>query len=169
MPKYVIERELPGAGKLSPADLQGIAAKSCGVLHEMGPRIQWLQSYVTEDKIYCIYIAPSADAVRDGFTFGEELLNYCADMYFLVNIGRRCPTLFEPALVSEFVAANRKVYQVAQHSLEHLVEECLVRLRAAHYYGDAVGDPLAGDLVAHAGGGGQRFKDVVAQLGEGRI
>ncbi|MGD9720840.1 MAG: glycosyltransferase [Pirellulales bacterium] len=86
-----------------------------------------------------------ADAVRDGFTFGEELLNYCADMYFLVNIGRRCPTLFEPELVSEFVSANRKVYQVAQHSLEHLVEECLVQLRAAHYYGDAVGDPRARD------------------------
>ena len=58
MPKFVIERELPGAGKLSPAELQAISQKSCGVLSNMGPKIQWLQSYVTDDKIYCVYIAP---------------------------------------------------------------------------------------------------------------
>jgi hypothetical protein len=65
MPKYVIERELPGAGKLSSADLQGISAKSCGVLNEMGPTIQWVHSYVTDDKIYCIYNAPSEAMVRE--------------------------------------------------------------------------------------------------------
>lgn len=64
MPKFVIERELAGAGKLSAEELQGISQKSCGVLREMGPRIQWLQSYVTDDKIYCIYIAPDEQAIR---------------------------------------------------------------------------------------------------------
>ena len=59
MPKYVIEREIPGAGKLSAQDLQGISQKSCGVLNEMGPQIQWVQSYVTNDKVYCVYIAPN--------------------------------------------------------------------------------------------------------------
>ena len=65
MPKYVIERELPGAGKLSAAELQGISQKSCGVLSSMGPKIQWLQSYVTDDKIYCVYIAPDEATVRE--------------------------------------------------------------------------------------------------------
>lgn len=64
MPKFVIEREIPGAGKLSPADLHAISQKSCAVLQEMGPKIQWVQSYVTDDKIYCVYIAPDADTVR---------------------------------------------------------------------------------------------------------
>ncbi len=65
MPKYVIEREIPGAGKLTAAELQGISAKSCSVLNEMGPSIQWVHSYVTDDKIYCIYNAPNEDAVRE--------------------------------------------------------------------------------------------------------
>jgi hypothetical protein len=65
MPKYVIERELPGAGSLSAAELQGIARKSCGVLSDLGPRIQWQESYVTGDKVYCVYIAPSAELVRE--------------------------------------------------------------------------------------------------------
>ena len=64
MPKYVIERELPGAGDLSASELQGIAQKSCNVLQNLGPQIQWVQSYVTGDKIYCIYIAPSEDMIR---------------------------------------------------------------------------------------------------------
>jgi Protein of unknown function (DUF4242) len=64
MPKFVIEREIPDAGKLSPEQLRAISQKSCGVLREMGPQIQWVQSYVTDDKIYCIYIAPDEDAVR---------------------------------------------------------------------------------------------------------
>ncbi|HEU4402711.1 MAG TPA: DUF4242 domain-containing protein [Candidatus Polarisedimenticolia bacterium] len=64
MPKYVIEREIPGAGRLSPQELKGISQKSCGVLREMGPQIQWVQSYVTGDKIYCVYVAPNEEAVR---------------------------------------------------------------------------------------------------------
>ena len=64
MPKYVIEREIPGAGTLSPGELKAISQKSCGVLREMGPQIQWVHSYVTGDKIYCVYIAPNEEAVR---------------------------------------------------------------------------------------------------------
>lgn len=65
MPKYVIERNIPGAGKLSPSDLQAISQKSCGVLSQMGPKIQWLHSYVTTDKIYCVYLAPDEATVRE--------------------------------------------------------------------------------------------------------
>ena len=65
MPKYVIEREIPGAGKLTPPELQAISQKSCGVLREMGPAIQWVESYVTDDKIYCVYVAPNEAAVRE--------------------------------------------------------------------------------------------------------
>lgn len=64
MPKYVIEREIPGAGNLSPQELQGISQKSCSVLQNLGPQIQWVESYVTADKIYCVYIAPSEDMIR---------------------------------------------------------------------------------------------------------
>lgn len=65
MPKYVIEREIPGAGKLSPDELHAISQKSCGVLSTMGPRIQWVHSYVTDDKIYCVYNAPNEEMVRE--------------------------------------------------------------------------------------------------------
>jgi predicted Rdx family selenoprotein len=65
MPKYVIERELPGAGKLSKDQLKGISQKSCSVLQNQGPQIQWVTSYVTDDKIYCVYIAPNAEMVRE--------------------------------------------------------------------------------------------------------
>ncbi len=65
MPKFVIEREIPGAGKLSPKELQAISQKSCGVLRAMGPHIQWVQSYVTDDKIYCVYVAPDEKTVRE--------------------------------------------------------------------------------------------------------
>jgi hypothetical protein len=64
MPKYVIERELPGAGKLSDADLKAISQKSCGVLHDMRGSVVWQQSYVAENKIYCVYIAPDEASVR---------------------------------------------------------------------------------------------------------
>ena len=64
MPKFVVERDIPGVGKLSPQQLQAISQKSCAVLREMGPQIQWIQSHVTDDKIYCVYIAPDEDAVR---------------------------------------------------------------------------------------------------------
>jgi hypothetical protein len=64
MPKFVIERDIPQAGKLSSEQLKAISQTSCGVLREMGPQIQWVQSYVTDDKIYCIYIAPDEDEIR---------------------------------------------------------------------------------------------------------
>jgi hypothetical protein len=65
MPKYVIEREIPEAGKLSAEQLRAISQKSCGVLENLGPKIQWIQSYVTDDKIYCVYIAPNEEMVRE--------------------------------------------------------------------------------------------------------
>ncbi len=65
MPRYVIEREIPGAGRLSTAELQGISQKSCGVLQEMGPQIQWDHSYVTDNKIYCVYLAANESLVRE--------------------------------------------------------------------------------------------------------
>ena len=65
MPKYVIEREVPGAGKLSPDQLQAISQTSCGVLRQLGSEIQWIHSYVTGDKIYCVYIAPNEDLVKE--------------------------------------------------------------------------------------------------------
>ena len=65
MPKYVIEREIPEAGKLSEQELTSISQKSCSVLNKMGPQIQWVQSYVTDDKIYCVYIAPNEEMVRE--------------------------------------------------------------------------------------------------------
>ncbi|PYK87026.1 MAG: DUF4242 domain-containing protein [Verrucomicrobia bacterium] len=65
MPKFVIEREIPNAGKLSPEELRGISQKSCGVLRNLGPQIQWVQSYVTDDKVYCVYIAPNKEMVQE--------------------------------------------------------------------------------------------------------
>ena len=65
MPKYVIERDLPGAGKLTPDQLRGVSQKSCDVLNKLGPEIQWIHSYVTADKIYCIYHAPSEAMIRE--------------------------------------------------------------------------------------------------------
>jgi hypothetical protein len=65
MPRFLIEREIPGAGLMSPEQFQGVAQKSCSVLQELGSEIQWVQSYVTDDKLYCVYIAPSEDLVRE--------------------------------------------------------------------------------------------------------
>jgi len=65
MPKFIIEREIPGAGDLSQQELQAISQKSCGVLRNLGPQIQWIESYVTNDKVYCIYIAPNEEMVRE--------------------------------------------------------------------------------------------------------
>jgi Protein of unknown function (DUF4242) len=65
MPKYVIERELPGAGQLTPQELKGMSQKSCQVLRNLGPEIQWVQSFVTDDKIYCVYVAPNAEMIHE--------------------------------------------------------------------------------------------------------
>ena len=70
MPRYVIERDIPGAGKLNAEELQGVAQKSCAVLQQMGPQIQWIESYVTADKIYCVYVAPNEEMVRQHATKG---------------------------------------------------------------------------------------------------
>lgn len=64
MPKYVVEREIPGAGKLTPDELRNLSQKSCAVLRKMGPEIQWLESFVTDDKIYCVYIAPNVATIQ---------------------------------------------------------------------------------------------------------
>jgi hypothetical protein len=65
MPKYVIERDIPNAGKLTQQELQGISQKSCGVLQKLGPQVQWLESFVTDDKIFCVYIAPNEEMIRE--------------------------------------------------------------------------------------------------------
>jgi cell division inhibitor SulA len=70
MPKYIIEREIPNAGALSAADLKGIAQRSCATLRQLGPTIQWVQSFVTEDKVTCVYIAPNADLIREHARLG---------------------------------------------------------------------------------------------------
>ena len=80
MPKYLIERELPGAGKLSSQQLQAISQKSCSVLNALGPQIQWVQSYVTDDKIYCVYIAPSAEMVKQHAEQGGFPANHIAEI-----------------------------------------------------------------------------------------
>ncbi len=80
MPKYVIERDLPGAGNLTNDEVAAIARKSCGVLHELGPEIQWLLSYVTEDKIYCVYIAPNEEMIREHARQGGFPANRVAEV-----------------------------------------------------------------------------------------
>lgn len=85
MPKFVIEREIPGAGKLTPLELQTISQKSCGVLREMGPQIQWVQSYVTEDKVYCVYVAPSEDAIRRHAQKGGFPANRIARVHTVID------------------------------------------------------------------------------------
>jgi len=80
MPKYLIEREIPGAGQLTPEQLKGISQTSCGVLSKMGPQIQWVQSYVTGDKIYCVYIAPNEAMVREHAQQGGFPANSVAEV-----------------------------------------------------------------------------------------
>ena len=85
MPKFVIEREIPGAGKLSRDQLHAISQKSCGVLREMGPQIQWLESFVTDDKVYCIYIAPDEASVRDHAQSGGFPANRIAQVRTMID------------------------------------------------------------------------------------
>ena len=85
MPKFVIEREIPGAGKLSPEQLQAISQTSCGVLRELGPQIQWLQSYVTEDKVYCVYIAPDKDTVLRHAQMGGFPANRVSEVRVMID------------------------------------------------------------------------------------
>lgn len=85
MPKYVIEREIPGAGKLSAQELKAISQKSCGVLNRMGPQIQWVQSYVTGDKVYCVYIAPNEEMVREHARQGGFPANRVSEVKLLID------------------------------------------------------------------------------------
>ena len=85
MPKYVIEREIAGAGQLTPQQLQGISQKSCGVLQQLGPQIQWLESYVTDDKIYCVYIAPDEAAVREHAQQGGFPANRVSEVKAIID------------------------------------------------------------------------------------
>ena len=85
MPKYVIERDIPGAGKLSAQELKGISQKSCGVLSGMGPQIQWLQSYVTGDKVYCVYIAPNEQMVREHARLGGFPANRVSEVTSIID------------------------------------------------------------------------------------
>ena len=92
MPKYVIEREIPDAGKLSHEQLQAISQKSCAVLSHLGPQIQWVESYVTDDRIYCIYIAPSAELIREHARQGGFPANRISEVRTIID-----PTTAESA------------------------------------------------------------------------
>jgi hypothetical protein len=85
MPKYVIERLIPGAGKLTPAELQAISVRSCDVLNKLGPSIQWIHSYVTENKIYCVYIAPNEEMVREHAKMGGFPANQIASVRTIID------------------------------------------------------------------------------------
>jgi hypothetical protein len=85
MPKYVIERDMPGAGKLSAPQLQGASQKSCSVLKELGPQIQWLHSYVTDDKIYCVYIAPSKQLIEEHARKGGFPANRISEVRAIID------------------------------------------------------------------------------------
>jgi hypothetical protein len=85
MPKYVIEREIPGAGKLSAEQLKGISQTSCGVLSKMGTQIQWVNSYVTTDKIYCVYIAPNEEMVREHASQGGFPANSVSQISAIID------------------------------------------------------------------------------------
>jgi hypothetical protein len=95
MPKYVIEREIPGAGKLTTEQLQAISQKSCGVLSALGPSIQWIESFVTGDKIYCIYIAPDEDMVREHARQGGFPANRVSEVKRMID-----PTTSESAVTA---------------------------------------------------------------------
>lgn len=85
MPKYIIEREIPGAGSLTQQELKAISQKSCGILNSMGPRIQWLESYVTDDKVYCVYIAPDETTVRAHAEQGEFPANHISQVRSVID------------------------------------------------------------------------------------
>jgi hypothetical protein len=85
MPKYVIEREIAGAGDLSAEQLQGVSQTSCNVLNEMGPQIQWVQSYVTGDKVYCVYIAPNEEMVREHASRGGFPANKISEVKNIID------------------------------------------------------------------------------------
>ena len=95
MPKFLIEREIPNAGALSPAELQTISQRSCGVLRQLGPSIQWVQSFVTEDKITCIYIAQNAELIREHAQMGGFPADRVLEVVTIID-----PTTAEPGVLA---------------------------------------------------------------------
>ena len=95
MPKYLIEREIPGAGNLSQPELQSISQTSCGVLQKLGPQIQWLESYVTGDKVYCVYSAPNEEMIREHASQGGFPANRISEIKSIID-----PTTAEQSAVS---------------------------------------------------------------------
>ena len=85
MPKYVIERVVPGASQMSPADLKSLSQKSCNVLNKMGPQIQWVHSYVTDNKIYCVYLAENEEVVREHARLGGFPANHVAQVKTIID------------------------------------------------------------------------------------
>ena len=85
MPKYVIEREIAGAGKLSREQLQAISQKSCSVLRNLGPQIQWVESYVMDDRIYCVYIAPNEELIREHAGLGGFPANRISEVHAIID------------------------------------------------------------------------------------
>ncbi len=85
MPKYIIERELPGAGNLSNEEIQGISQKSCEVLNNLGPQIQWVQSYVTDDKLYCVYVAPNKEMIENHAKEGGFPANCISKVHRMID------------------------------------------------------------------------------------
>jgi hypothetical protein len=85
MPKYVIEREIPGAGQILPDQLQAISQTSCGVLKKLGPQIQWVHSYVTDNKIYCVYIAPNEEILREHAKQGGFPANKVSEVKTIID------------------------------------------------------------------------------------
>jgi len=92
MPKYLIERDVPGAGSMTPQQLRALSEKSCSVLNRMGPQIQWKESYVTGDKIYCVYIAPNEELVREHARLGGFPANQISEIKAIID-----PSTAEPA------------------------------------------------------------------------
>jgi len=85
MPRYIIEREIPGAGKLSAADLQAISQKSCAVISDLGPTLQWVHSFVTDNKVYCVYLAPNEELVREHARQGGFPANVVARVLTVID------------------------------------------------------------------------------------
>jgi len=101
MPKFLIEREIPGAGSLSQQELQSISQTSCGVLQKMGPQIQWLESYVTGDKVYCVYIAPNEEMIREHAAQGGFPANRVSEIKSIID-----PTTAERSAASSQQSAS---------------------------------------------------------------
>src|SRR5712692_849722 len=101
MPKYVIEREIPGAGDMTPQNLQAVSQTSCGVLQKLGPQIQWVHSYVTGDKIYCVYIAPNEEMIREHASQGGFPANRISEIKSVID-----PTTAEQSAISHQQSAK---------------------------------------------------------------